>query len=180
MLYCFCAVLLRSPSSKSNAGAAHLHSLQVSEHARMLSRLARSWERVLQRPVVAGTDDVDPVPSTRLRVERQVHLPASRDEAWGALKHLIPDQQWNDAFQLFGALESIYRCSNIWHSFGAILFCSPPPFSHGWNRLWLCFLQACSDTEDSGCFGEHHTSKCPARHAEPHVVGSCPQEAILI
>ena len=62
-------------------------------------------------PMCAGTDTDFPAASTRLRVERQVHLPASREEAWGALRHLIPDDQWDDAFPVFGALESIFRCA---------------------------------------------------------------------
>lgn len=45
-----------------------------------------------------------------------MHLPASRDEAWGALKHLVPKEQWDDAFSVYAALESIYRAE--YHAVG--------------------------------------------------------------
>ena len=49
------------------------------------------------------------VQATRLRVERQVHLPASRDEAWLALQSLVHPDHWNDSAHVFSALENIYR-----------------------------------------------------------------------
>ena len=48
--------------------------------------------------------------STKVRVERQTHLPASREEAWGALRQLVSREQWRQLSAVFAALESIYRC----------------------------------------------------------------------
>lgn len=48
--------------------------------------------------------------ATKVRVERQTHLPASREEAWGALRQLVSRQQWRELSAVFAALESIYRC----------------------------------------------------------------------
>ena len=48
--------------------------------------------------------------ATRLRVERQIHLPASRDEAWLALQSLVPEERWDESAHIFSALENIYRC----------------------------------------------------------------------
>ena len=53
---------------------------------------------------------METVPATRLRVERQQHLPTSRDEAWLALQSLIPEAEWDESAEVFSALESIYRC----------------------------------------------------------------------
>lgn len=47
---------------------------------------------------------------TRVRVERQTHLPASREEAWAALKQLVPREEWEELSAVFVALETIHRC----------------------------------------------------------------------
>ncbi|KAK9815609.1 hypothetical protein WJX72_006739 [[Myrmecia] bisecta] len=47
--------------------------------------------------------------ATRLRVERQSHLPAFREEAWRALRSLVPEEDWREAAAVFAALENIYR-----------------------------------------------------------------------
>ena len=46
---------------------------------------------------------------TKLRVERQTHLPASREEAWSALQQLLPDNEWKTTSAVFSSLEAIYR-----------------------------------------------------------------------
>lgn len=46
---------------------------------------------------------------TKLRVERQTHLPASREEAWQALQTLLPDKEWKETSTVFTSLEAIYR-----------------------------------------------------------------------
>lgn len=51
----------------------------------------------------------EPAAVTRVRVERQTHLPASREEAWAALKQLVPGEEWQDMSAVFVALENIYR-----------------------------------------------------------------------
>ncbi|KAK9789378.1 hypothetical protein WJX73_004782 [Symbiochloris irregularis] len=57
-----------------------------------------------------------PSSQTKIRVERQVHLPASGAEVWGALRLLLPEDQWKSARPVFGALESIYRAE--YHALG--------------------------------------------------------------
>ena len=52
---------------------------------------------------------IEPSAATKVRVERQTHLPASREEAWGALKQLAPGDAWEELSPLLAALESIYR-----------------------------------------------------------------------
>lgn len=47
--------------------------------------------------------------STRLRVERQTHLPLTREEAWRSLRMLAPSQDWKNLLKVFTALESVYR-----------------------------------------------------------------------
>ncbi len=54
---------------------------------------------------------IEPAAATKVRVERQTHLPASREEAWGALKQLAPEHAWKELSPVLAALESIYRCS---------------------------------------------------------------------
>lgn len=46
---------------------------------------------------------------TKLRVERQTHLPASREEAWEALQSLLPSKEWKETSAVFASLEAIYR-----------------------------------------------------------------------
>lgn len=46
---------------------------------------------------------------TKLRVERQTHLPASREEAWTALQQLLPENEWKETSAVFSSLEAIYR-----------------------------------------------------------------------
>ena len=46
---------------------------------------------------------------TKLRVERQTHLPASREEAWQALQSLLPEKEWKETSAVFAGLEAIYR-----------------------------------------------------------------------
>ncbi len=46
---------------------------------------------------------------TKLRVERQTHLPASREEAWQALQSLLPSKEWKETSAVFASLEAIYR-----------------------------------------------------------------------
>lgn len=46
---------------------------------------------------------------TKLRVERQTHLPASREEAWSALQQLLPGNEWKTTSAVFSSLEAIYR-----------------------------------------------------------------------
>ena len=46
---------------------------------------------------------------TKLRVERQTHLPASREEAWQALQTLLPEKEWKETSAVFASLEAIYR-----------------------------------------------------------------------
>ena len=46
---------------------------------------------------------------TKLRVERQTHLPASREEAWQALQTLLPENEWKETSTVFTSLEAIYR-----------------------------------------------------------------------
>ena len=46
---------------------------------------------------------------TKLRVERQTHLPASREEAWQALQSLLPKREWKETSAVFASLEAIYR-----------------------------------------------------------------------
>ena len=46
---------------------------------------------------------------TKLRVERQTHLPASREEAWSALQQLLPDNEWKTTSAVYSSLEAIYR-----------------------------------------------------------------------
>ena len=53
---------------------------------------------------------IEPAAATKVRVERQTHLPASREEAWGALKQLAPEHAWKEVSPVLAALESIYRC----------------------------------------------------------------------
>ncbi len=53
---------------------------------------------------------IEPAAATKVRVERQTHLPASREEAWGALKQLAPEHAWRELSPVLAALESIYRC----------------------------------------------------------------------
>lgn len=48
---------------------------------------------------------------TKLRIERQTHLPASREEAWAALQELLPSDEWKAMSAVFASLESIYRYS---------------------------------------------------------------------
>ena len=59
----------------------------------------------------AGVPDKSeqPAKTTRIRVERQTHLPATREEAWAALRQLVPPREWQEASGVFAALESIYR-----------------------------------------------------------------------
>lgn len=59
----------------------------------------------------AGVPDQSdqPAKTTRIRVERQTHLPATREEAWAALRQLVPPREWQQASGVFAALESIYR-----------------------------------------------------------------------
>ena len=45
----------------------------------------------------------------KLRVERQTHLPATREEAWRALRELVPRDQWPDIAEVFASLELIHR-----------------------------------------------------------------------
>lgn len=45
----------------------------------------------------------------KLRVERQTHLPATREEAWRALRELVPRDQWPDTAEVFACLELIHR-----------------------------------------------------------------------
>ena len=45
----------------------------------------------------------------KLRVERQTHLPATREEAWRALQKLVPRDQWPDTAEVFASLELIHR-----------------------------------------------------------------------
>ena len=52
---------------------------------------------------------IEPSAATKVRVERQTHLPASREEAWGALKQLAPERAWKELSPVLAALESIYR-----------------------------------------------------------------------
>ena len=52
---------------------------------------------------------IEPSAATKVRVERQTHLPASREEAWGALKQLAPEHAWKELSPVLAALESIYR-----------------------------------------------------------------------
>lgn len=52
---------------------------------------------------------VEPAAATKVIVERQTHLPASREEAWGALKQLAPEHAWKQLSPVLAALESIYR-----------------------------------------------------------------------
>ena len=52
---------------------------------------------------------VEPAAATKVRVERQTHLPASREEAWGALRRLVSLDEWKELSAVFAALESIYR-----------------------------------------------------------------------
>ena len=52
---------------------------------------------------------IEPSAATKVRVERQTHLPASREEAWGALKQLAPGDAWEELSPLLAAMESIYR-----------------------------------------------------------------------
>ncbi len=52
---------------------------------------------------------VEPAAATKVRVERQTHLPASREEAWGALRQLAPEHAWKELSPVLAALESIYR-----------------------------------------------------------------------
>ena len=75
--------------------------------SRLSSCRAHSWLAHILTIGLAA--DIDKVPATRLRVERQVHLPASRDEAWLALQSLTPAAEWDASAQVFSALESIYR-----------------------------------------------------------------------
>ena len=51
----------------------------------------------------------EPAAVTRVRLERQTHLPASREEAWAALKQLVPEEEWQEMSAVFVALENIYR-----------------------------------------------------------------------
>ena len=44
-----------------------------------------------------------------LRVERQTHLPASREEAWQALQSLLPGHAWKETSAVFASLEAIYK-----------------------------------------------------------------------
>ncbi len=52
---------------------------------------------------------LEPAAATKVRVERQTHLPASREEAWGALRRLVSQDDWKELSAVFAALESIYR-----------------------------------------------------------------------
>ena len=52
---------------------------------------------------------IEPAAATKVRVERQTHLPASREEAWGALRRLVSQDDWKELSAVFAALESIYR-----------------------------------------------------------------------
>jgi hypothetical protein len=56
---------------------------------------------------VSGTEQRT---ATRVRVERQTHLPACREEAWAVLRLLVPADNWKDISPVFAAMESIYRC----------------------------------------------------------------------
>lgn len=53
---------------------------------------------------------------TQLRVERQTHLPASREEAWQALQALLPEKEWKETSTVFTSLEAIYRYLIAIHS----------------------------------------------------------------
>lgn len=48
--------------------------------------------------------------ATRVRVERQTHLPVCREEAWAALRLLVTPELWDELSGVFAGLESIYRC----------------------------------------------------------------------
>ena len=65
----------------------------------------------LRNSLPAGVPDKSeqPAKTTRIRVERQTHLPATREEAWAALRQLVPPREWQEASGVFAALESIYR-----------------------------------------------------------------------
>lgn len=58
-------------------------------------------------------DNHDTLRAMKLQVERQTHLPASRYEAWEALRAMLPGELWKENAQVFGALESIYRYNKI-------------------------------------------------------------------
>ncbi len=60
---------------------------------------------------------IEPSAATKVRVERQTHLPASREEAWGALKQLAPEHAWKELSPVLAALESIYRQEPTSHAF---------------------------------------------------------------
>lgn len=80
----------------------------------------------LRNSLPAGVPDKSeqPAKTTRIRVERQTHLPATREEAWAALRQLVPPREWQEASGVFAALESIYRSAQ--HSLApspAGLFC---------------------------------------------------------
>ena len=53
---------------------------------------------------------------TKLRVERQTHLPATREEAWQALQALLPENEWKETSTVFTSLEAIYRYLIAVHS----------------------------------------------------------------
>lgn len=55
--------------------------------------------------------DEPEVVATRVEVERQTHLPATRDETWTGLRLVVPDLEWRECSAVFAAMESIYRCA---------------------------------------------------------------------
>ena len=74
----------------------------------------------MRNSLPAGVPDKSeqPAKTTRIRVERQTHLPATREEAWAALRQLVPPREWQEASGVFAALESIYRSAQ--HSLAPI------------------------------------------------------------
>lgn len=81
----------------------------------------------LRNSLRAGVSDKSeqPAKTTRIRVERQTHLPATCEEAWAALRQLVPPREWQEASGVFAALESIYRSAQ--HCLGPLLALTAPP-----------------------------------------------------
>ena len=97
-------------AGKHNHKTEHLLSC-VNMSLLQLACICASTAPDLRNSLPAGVPDKSeqPAKTTRIRVERQMHLPATREEAWAALRQLVPPREWQEASGVFAALESIYR-----------------------------------------------------------------------
>ena len=80
-------------------------------HQPTSNRRSASFSQIkgLNKELVVVGGKQESLRAIKLQVERQTHLPASRYEAWEALRAMLPGDLWRENAQVFAALESIYR-----------------------------------------------------------------------